>query len=406
MGWESNNVFQTIIITGAGGGEFVYDGSGNLRIAIVGQDTADPVQGITCHAGVSQFNAFGAYLILISDSNNTIFQYFDNGSAVQGALVFSGASAIGTDPVTSTTYGAGQTNINATFGDLLNVIGSALTFATTLTTRSAGSRINVGGGSVRPSFQFDAPERATASHLQLWLEGASPDGTNPAQMLIGAVAGAATLTPVTKALTEAQGSLALINASLPAFVSTAWQQASVAGVLTGITGSGGLSGGVPLVQGDHTAFTVTAITATALSNTWNIPAGDANADTTYRLTVWGNGTEGTTAQTLTWSIFLNGAATSQSATAAALTVSGAFRWHVEIILHVSTTGAGGNGSVNLSGTWGTTASPTVENSFVCGSASATGQAFDTTVTNTLALAVAWASATGAPTISSIGSTFE
>jgi len=103
-----------VIITGAGGGEFIYDAAGNLRSANVGANTTDPIQGITCFQGFSTFNGFGAVITLLSTSLAAYFQYVDQGSAVQGNLSLSQASRPVTDPVTSVAVPAGEQIWNGT----------------------------------------------------------------------------------------------------------------------------------------------------------------------------------------------------------------------------------------------------------------------------------------------------
>jgi len=90
---------RTIIVSGAGGGEFIYDASGNLRSANVGADTTDPIQHITCHQGFSTFNGFGAVISLLSTAVAAYFQYLDTLSAAQGALSYSSAARPVTDPI-------------------------------------------------------------------------------------------------------------------------------------------------------------------------------------------------------------------------------------------------------------------------------------------------------------------
>jgi hypothetical protein len=100
---------RVVIITGAGGGEFVYDASNNLRSANVGATTTDPVQHITCQQGFSTFNGHGAVVSLLSTAaaKAAYFEYADTGSATQGALIASDAASSGTDPVNGSAYVAG-----------------------------------------------------------------------------------------------------------------------------------------------------------------------------------------------------------------------------------------------------------------------------------------------------------
>jgi hypothetical protein len=428
-----------VIISGPGGALFVYSGTpsrANLVFSITGVATTDPIGGNPVPAGAASYTSSGGNSLvvnLLSTVNAAFFQYNAPSGGVQGSLILSVAAVAGTDPVDAKPYGAGLTGTNPVFGDLLVAIGSQLTFSSPSLTRSASSRLNEGSGAVRPSFQFDAPEQTANPHLQMWLEGTSPDGTNPAQALFGAVLGNALLTPLTKLLMEVQGALAittggvLVNAT--AFGTTAdleihsllgIHQRNPPGTPAANFGFAyvnnvdnflhykdqtGKDGTLPATEGDSTAITVTAAAATRITKSWNIPASNGQVSAVYRLKAWGFGTEGSTAQNITWSVALNGAVL-QSVTATALTVSAAFRWAVEILLHVVTTGAGGTADVALSGIWSTTASPATSNDFVAGSTAAGGEALNTTVANTLALFVAWASVTGAPTITCDGSTFE
>lgn len=185
---------------------------------------------------------------------------------------------------------------------------------------------------------------------------------------------------------------------------TAQIGASAASGSFGETNGAGMSGILPITQGDHSTFTVTAAASTQASAAWSIPANDAAVDTWYRLTVLGAGTQGTTAQTLQISAALNGAAI-KSATMPAITISLAFRFRVVIDFHIQAVGAGGKMEVTGHGIYGG-GSPAVNGEGVLGSTGAGGEAINTTVANTVQLNLNWGSTTGAPTITTFASLFE
>ena len=208
---DEQGIFYVLIVSGGpGAGEFVYDASGNLRSSNVGQATTDPVQGISCPQGFATYNGHGAVLNLLSTSATAagFFQYFDNGSAVQGARILVITSTAGTDPVTGTAYNAGMTGIDPAFGDAIQTIGANISLSQLAYTRNANIAAAAGGGASQPRLQLDAPEQTTASHLQMWMAGASPDASKVAQFILAAVSGGGTLTPQTSALLEVQGSIA------------------------------------------------------------------------------------------------------------------------------------------------------------------------------------------------------
>lgn len=213
---DEQGIFYVLIVGGGpGAGEFTYDASGNLRSANVGQVTTDPVQGITCQQGFSTFNGHGAVINLLSTSNGAFFQYQDLGTNVQGSLILVVASVAGTDPVTGFTYQAGMTGIDPAFGDSITTVGANIGLGQVAYTRNASMAAATGGGANQPKLQLDAPEQTTASHLQMWMTGGSPDASKVAQLILAAVSGAGTLTPKTAALLEIQGSQALTGIATP-----------------------------------------------------------------------------------------------------------------------------------------------------------------------------------------------
>ena len=199
---------RQVIISGPGGGEFIYDAAFKLRVAQVGTVTTDPVQGITCQAGISTFNAFGAVLFLQSIANDATFFYNDTASATQGTRILSIASASGTDPVIGTGYPAGQQGIDPAFADFVTLVGANIDLGLLVYTRNAKISVGAGSGATRPKMQLDAPEQGTSGHLQMQMAGASPDATKVGQLLIGQAATAGTLAPTSLAMVEVQGQAA------------------------------------------------------------------------------------------------------------------------------------------------------------------------------------------------------
>lgn len=201
MGWSDQNVIaQLVIITGPDDGEFVYDSSGHLRSANVGAVTADPVHGITCQQGFSTFNAFGAVINLLSTTSAAagFFQYFDNESAVQGALILSIASTTGSDPVTSTGYPAGQKGTDPIFGDFIELLGAHIDIANATWATSAA--INASGGTpsgaTGPWLEIDSPTATGAPGISvLAIFGESPDTTIPAGVVLATAASPVKSTP-------------------------------------------------------------------------------------------------------------------------------------------------------------------------------------------------------------------
>jgi hypothetical protein len=428
-----------VIISGPGGALFVYSGTpsrANLVFSITGVATTDPIGGNPVPAGAASYASSGGNSLvvnLLSTTNSAFFQYNAPSGGVQGGLILAVSATGGTDPVASTLYPAGLFGIDPVFGSTLQSVGAIINLKQAAFSNPAIVAAHTPVDAAHnPFLEVEAPEQTQAGHAQLLMFGKSPDGTRTVQVILGQVT-SGLLTPAGVLFAEVQGALAVttggvvVNAA--AFGTTADLEVhSVIGLRQRLSPATppanfgflyvagadqflhykdqtGKDGTLPATEGDSTAITVTAAVATRITKAWAIPAGNGQVSAVYRLKAWGFGTEGSTAQNLTWSVALAGVVL-QSVTATALTASGAFRWTVEILLHVVTMGAGGTADVALDGRWATTASPTVEGSFAAGSAAAGGETLNTTVANTLALFVAWASTTGAPTITCDGSTFE
>jgi hypothetical protein len=186
---------------------------------------------------------------------------------------------------------------------------------------------------------------------------------------------------------------------------------SVGGAPQGITAVG-LAGAVPITIGDSTNFVVTQATDNQASQSFTVPGNDANVGTTYRLSVWGSATEGSTSQALTWSLYFGGSSRAAAPVGGGQwSASAGIRWKIILIAQCVTTGAGGTWTFSIEGSMslasgnllaGVGANGTI------GFATGTGAnvSVDTTAANSMLLEAAWASTTGAPTLTSRGSLFE
>lgn len=237
MGWQGNQVVNELIVIGTAGGVFVYNAAGLLVSADVGADTADPVQGITCHAGFSTFNTGGFVINLLSTVKSAFFQYQDTGIS-QGALILAVASTGSTDPVLGTGYSPGLNGINPAFGSVLIAQGAVLFFGLPVFTQSAELTLGGGSGATGPGIFLLGPEQGQSGHLVMAMTGVSPDGTQPAQLIVASEpTGTAAPAPVTKALAEFQGTLALTNTAAPASVTTAAIMHALGGQLKYVAGA-------------------------------------------------------------------------------------------------------------------------------------------------------------------------
>lgn len=198
---------RTIIVKGAGGGEFVYSAAGVLQSSNCGAPTTDPIQHVACPQGFATYNQFGAVINLLSTSLNAFFQYFDNGNSTQGGCILAVSSKSGVDPLNGQTYSAGLNGFDPVFGDFINVAGAVINLGQLTYTRLAQVLTQQAGSpGANPYVKVDAPEQGTAEHMQLLLQGDSPNGASPSQMLLGRVSGAAVLGPLSNSMAEIQDS--------------------------------------------------------------------------------------------------------------------------------------------------------------------------------------------------------
>jgi len=162
---------------------------------------------------------------------------------------------------------------------------------------------------------------------------------------------------------------------------------------SGYTGTPNLSGAA-----DFTNYTVTEASFTQCSKAWSIPAGDAQAGTTYRLTVSGSGTQGSTARALTFQLSDGYAEAIISDTFAA--TSAGFSFKVVFEITVITTGSDGTANFSCVATAGKNGAGEVTAGFT------QAGAFDTTSAFTFEAQAEWGATGGAPTMTSYQSFLE
>lgn len=216
-------------------------------------------------------------------------------------------------------------------------------------------------------------------------------------------------------ITTLQEMHALItNGLVPA---TTAGQAQLYGESSGLPGyvtSAGLRMNVPGAQ--YVFFpnnTVTAISLTNLASGTYI-GGDAGIGSMYEVEAWGNGTQGSTKQSLQLAVVFGGTtmASVTLGTVAFSAVSQAFRWRVAARVICHTTGASGTWTSYINAVhtdFGAASNTAPGNSnvglgFSCESTGTTTK--DTTATQTLSVQAAWGSATGAPTLTSQVAVFK
>ncbi len=152
------------------------------------------------------------------------------------------------------------------------------------------------------------------------------------------------------------------------------------------------------------------VTAAALSNLFNdtIPAGDAGTGSVYRARAWGFGTWGSTQQALTFAARFGSTAatvigTTPQIAATALAASAAFEWEVTAELVCVTSGASATWRANIKGTVTQTANAILpgtaaDNTIAFTGGTSSDLTLDSTVNEAFGLSAAWASTTGAPTL--------
>ena len=291
----NNAPIQQIVIsgTGAGTGVFVYNGTpqlGNPPITwMTNGSLVDPYGNVLpAVIGVEGVGTFSAGNTLITPSG--IFVY--SGTPATGNLIFSIASVAGTDEFGNPYKGGG---------------------ATAYGTSGATSGLSTFNSNT-DAYVFAAPGGAT--HMILPPE------------LVGEVGNAGTATEFTGAALYSGSNSSGFDAAVEVFTGNndgsssgngalvadgsdqlIWDNGGVetVGLLTvdaGMaTAASALTGGVIISQTDISATSQTNNTTfSRLCKVWVIQAGDAVLGTTYRLTTWGSGTTGATAETLSFQI--------------------------------------------------------------------------------------------------------
>lgn len=166
-------------------------------------------------------------------------------------------------------------------------------------------------------------------------------------------------------------------------------------------------------QADTTAHTVTGTSFADLSSVYTIPASDAAAGTAYRLTTFGNGTWGSTQQALTVTTALAGTAigTAPVIASTAFSASAAFDFRLIATLICVGPGATATWVAEIAGTVTETANAILpgtaaDNTVPLAGCTHTAVTQDSTVANTFSIRAKWASTTGSPTLSVVGTLFE
>jgi hypothetical protein len=161
-------------------------------------------------------------------------------------------------------------------------------------------------------------------------------------------------------------------------------------------GPAGFNGQLSMAKTDDSSITNTTASYIPITAIWPIPAGDALATTTYRLTCWGVATYTGTAQNIGFRGYFSG--TNEGAwTFPASFVTASTCWRVEYIINVLSAGAGGTAQYTLTA-W-------LNNSSGVG-ASSSPQAFDTTVSNTMHVEGTFATGATTVALTCYGSIFE
>jgi hypothetical protein len=151
-----------------------------------------------------------------------------------------------------------------------------------------------------------------------------------------------------------------------------------------------------MAKTDDSSITNTTASYVPITAVWTIPAGDALATTTYRLTCWGVATFTGTAQNVGFRGYFSG--TNEGAwTFPASFVTASTCWRVEYIINVLSAGSSGSAQYTLTA-W-------LNNSSGVG-ASSSPQAFNTTVSNTMHVEGTFATGATTVALTCYGSIFE
>lgn len=515
MGWESNNVFQVLIIQGStGSGLFVYSPSparGNL-VASIAAATGTDAFGNVYLAGVNSYAPSPTIANFATQINSGFLQFFNapagsNGGgpwsqtgfltgntaphlqiatalitsqfqveallaalggiqvtlsgndviALQNALAAGqvlrviNTTAAPTSPNTLlTSAAAGDATLGLRVsGDTDNRLrvdangtlkwGPGNAVIDTQLSRSAANTLAVGAGDLFTADQ-EALSSGQAAGDVLKVTNTTAAPTNPTAELIGQTVGddvlggkvtgdafprwkvnnsggmfwgtgaAAPGNGLTRSASQVMSwvaALNLNNSAIPAAPANGVDIFSDAGNKLAMLPATGTIMQVPGWQlATFPGITVTQATLTTIASA-TYPANDAEVGSVYELDVEGNGTWGSTAQTLEFQVTFGGNAMQNVTLGSAFfAVSTIFRWkvHARVICH--TTGTTGTWTSSIEGeasVAGANVLPTAGSqatSGFCVSESTTMVTVNTTVNQTLALQCAWGSTTGAPTLTS------
>lgn len=216
------NFFPTGIVVVAGPGPggvqkgvYVYSGTpgtGTLIESIVAANGTDG-RGNTVYQGTATYapsagHSFVVDLLSTNPGALGFFQYNNPSGGAQGTLILSVAAASGLDPVTGAAFPAGLFGLDPAFGDSLTAVGANIFLGQVPYTRPADVVARASGGpTLSPFLLVDGPEQTTANHIQMQLQGFSPDGvTAPPQLLVGVVSGATILASAGRGMMQLQPS--------------------------------------------------------------------------------------------------------------------------------------------------------------------------------------------------------
>jgi len=164
---------------------------------------------------------------------------------------------------------------------------------------------------------------------------------------------------------------------------------------------------------DTTSHTVNNTTFANLSSSYTIPGGDPLAGTAYRLTVFGNGSWGSTQQILTVAATLAGTniGTTPQIASTALAASAAFDFEFIIKIVCVSPGSSATWRAAISGSVTETANAILpgtaaDNTVGLNGCTHSAITRDSTADNAFVIQAKWASATGAPTLTSLATIFE
>lgn len=315
------------------------------------------------------FNAAGNNIIRLNPSRQAIYVYNSSGGG-SGNLIAAMASVGGTDP----------------FGNAVDIGVTASNIADTITAQMTGGQFNLIG------FNTSVPAG---------LVFFGTPATQNVTLTSGIVAGN---TAATLELIDSGGLSGVPTATLTAVLNTSadinW------------TSPGGQQWNAPGALAAN--FTVNTVTGTSFANLTNftVDASDSSTGSVYKITAWGNGQWGSTAQQLNMELTVGGTQLAEVAiAAAAFSASAVFLWKAELILAVQTLGTGGTCQAMLSVTVTQDANATsglsaADNSVTVVGLPLAAVAMNTTVANVFELAAQWGSTTGAPTISKRVAFFE